>query len=138
MSARREPTETTEAARAALESQASAPVLRVTLTIGAVTAEARAGSREPAADADAAPAFVSGTHADSFVADTVARCDVCDAEVADDDDEEGEGYAVPGRGLYVWARGEDVRREEPRLCGDCAAAVGVSALARWEIEEEEG
>ena len=74
-------------------------------------------------------------HAALFVADESVRCDVCNAVVAEDADE---GYAVAGRGLYVWARGEDVRYEEPHLCAGCAAAVGVSALARWEIEEEEG
>jgi hypothetical protein len=79
--------------------------------------------------------FVSATHAALFVSDETVRCDVCSAVVAADADD---GYAVTGRGLYVWARGEDVRYEEPHLCAGCAAAVGVSALARWEIEEEEG
>jgi hypothetical protein len=63
------------------------------------------------------------------------RCDVCGAVVEEDD---GEGADVPGRALYVWARGDELRREEPPLCSSCAAALGLSALGRWEIEEEEG
>lgn len=62
-------------------------------------------------------------------------CDVCGAEVGEDS---GEGPAVPGQGLYLWSRGEEMRREEVPLCDACAAALGVTALARWEIEEEEG
>jgi hypothetical protein len=62
-------------------------------------------------------------------------CDVCGELVPEDS---GEGHAVPGRALYVWARGDETRREEPPLCASCAAALGLTALARWEIEEEEG
>ncbi|HEY2512068.1 MAG TPA: hypothetical protein VGI39_14470 [Polyangiaceae bacterium] len=64
-----------------------------------------------------------------------AACDVCGADVGEDS---GEGPAVPGLGMYLWARGEETRREEVPLCDACAAALGVAALARWEIEEEEG
>jgi hypothetical protein len=67
----------------------------------------------------------------------IDRCDVCGEPVAADADED-EGYAVRGSALYVWTRGTEVRYEEPPLCPSCAAAIGVSALARWEIEEEEG
>ena len=57
------------------------------------------------------------------------RCDVCDVAI------EGE---PAGRGLYMWTRGDEVRFEEPALCGDCATAIGVTALAQWDMEEEEG
>ena len=57
------------------------------------------------------------------------RCDACDSPI------EGE---PAGRGLYMWTRGEEVRFEEPALCADCATAIGVTALAQWDIEEEEG
>lgn len=57
------------------------------------------------------------------------RCDVCNEPI------EGE---PPGRGLYVWTRGDEVRREEPALCPSCSTAIGVSALAAWSVEEEEG
>ena len=35
-------------------------------------------------------------------------------------------------------RGEEVRIEEPPLCAACATAIGVTALAQWSVEEEEG
>ena len=57
------------------------------------------------------------------------RCDVCDELI------EGE---APGRGLYMWTRGDEVRFEEPPLCEGCATAIGVTALAQWSLEEEEG
>jgi len=63
-------------------------------------------------------------------------CDVCGEHVDEDDDDAG--HAVAGHGLYVWTRGEETRREEPPLCPSCAAALGLTALARWEIDEEEG
>ena len=65
----------------------------------------------------------------------VERCDVCGEPVGEEPEE---GFAVGGSALYVWTRGAEVRYEEPPLCPSCAAAIGVSALARWEIEEEEG
>jgi hypothetical protein len=71
-----------------------------------------------------------------FAEDPAANeCDVCGERVTEDDDE---AHAVAGRGLYVWARGDVIRREEPPLCPSCATALGLTALARWEIEEEEG
>ncbi len=45
---------------------------------------------------------------------------------------------MPGEGVYLWARGNEVRYEKAPLCPSCAAAIGMTALARWEIEEEEG
>jgi hypothetical protein len=72
-----------------------------------------------------------------FEEEGACRCDVCGESVEDDS---GEGTAIPGRALYVWTRGggEPPRRDEPPLCPSCAAALGLSALQRWEIEEEEG
>jgi hypothetical protein len=57
------------------------------------------------------------------------RCDACNEAI------EGE---PAGRGLYVWTRGDEVRYEEPPLCARCATAIGVTALATWSVEEEEG
>jgi len=54
-------------------------------------------------------------------------CDACDRRI------EGE---PGGRGYYVWARGEEVRRETPPLCASCAQAIGIAALAMWELEED--
>jgi hypothetical protein len=80
--------------------------------------------------------FVLG-HDALFADDGARRCDACGGDVEDAD---GEGHAVPGSGLYVWTRGGDgaTTRDEPPLCASCAAALGLTALARWEIEEEEG
>ena len=43
-----------------------------------------------------------------------------------------------GSGLVVWSRGEEVRREEPGLCPNCGCAIGLAALALWELEEDGG
>lgn len=54
-------------------------------------------------------------------------CDSCGKTVA------GE---PAGSGLYVWTRGDEVRYEEPPLCTRCANAIGLAALAQWELEED--
>jgi hypothetical protein len=56
-------------------------------------------------------------------------CDACNEVI------EGE---PAGHGLYMWTRGDEVRFEEPALCSRCATAIGVTALAAWSMEEEEG
>ena len=56
-------------------------------------------------------------------------CDACNEVI------EGE---PAGHGLYMWTRGDEVRFEEPALCRRCATAIGVTALAAWSMEEEEG
>ena len=60
---------------------------------------------------------------------TAVHCDQCGEAI------EGE---PPGRGLYMWTRGDERRFEEPALCAQCSIAIGVSALAAWNLEEEEG
>ena len=52
---------------------------------------------------------------------------------ANDDDTRFEG-----RGLLLFTRGDERRYEEPRLCADCASVIGIAALQRWEMEEDEG
>jgi hypothetical protein len=67
------------------------------------------------------------------------RCDVCGEPVQDDDEDVAESpFSVSGHGLYIWSRGDKIVYEEPPLCASCGTAIGMSALARWEIEEEEG
>ena len=66
---------------------------------------------------------------DAQGSDTFLICDACDQEI------EGE---PAGSGLYVWARGGEIRIEEPPLCSACATAIGMTALAQWSVEEEEG
>lgn len=78
--------------------------------------------------------FISATHALLFES-TDDRCSVCSDPLEADEEE---GTRVRGCGLLVWARGEERRYEEPQLCPGCASAIGVSALQRWEIEEDEG
>jgi hypothetical protein len=56
-------------------------------------------------------------------------CDACNAPI------EGE---PAGHGLLVFPRGDQVLREEPPLCERCALAIGMTALYRWEMEEEDG
>lgn len=74
--------------------------------------------------------FVTASHAVLFQEPEANRCDVCGATL------DGEGET--SRGLLVWSRGEERRYTEPPLCQTCATAVGVTALHRWEIEEDEG
>jgi hypothetical protein len=57
----------------------------------------------------------------------VFECDSCGKRI------EGE---PAGHGLYVWTRGDEVRYEEPPLCSSCANAIGLAALALWELEED--
>jgi hypothetical protein len=57
------------------------------------------------------------------------ECDACGKNV------EGE---PAGHGLYVWTRGDEARYEEPPLCAACANAIGLAALAQWELEEDDG
>ncbi len=82
---------------------------------------------------------VVASHEVLFGAAEEPRCDACGealppADATDDD----EGYGVPGSGIYLWTRGDEVRVEKAPLCARCASAIGMTALARWEIEEEEG
>ncbi|HEY6882009.1 MAG TPA: hypothetical protein VI299_28465 [Polyangiales bacterium] len=58
----------------------------------------------------------------------VLFCDACGQPVSGD----------AGSGLLVFARGDQPIYEEPPLCAHCSVALGVTALARWAEEEEEG
>ena len=80
-------------------------------------------------------AFVTAGHAILFDDDSERRCDICSAEISPDPDD---GSSYSGSALYVSIRGDRVVYDEPPLCPSCAVAVGGTALARWDIEEEEG
>ena len=69
------------------------------------------------------------THRALFCQPGERRCDVCDAAMVSGED--------GGSGLYVWTRGDEVRYEEPPLCLTCGPAIAVSAMRRWEEEDEE-
>jgi hypothetical protein len=76
-----------------------------------------------------ADAALKNWNSEVSVEEAAIRCDACDEFI------EGE---PAGRGLYMWTRGDEVRFEEPALCGNCATAIGMTALATWSAEEEEG
>jgi hypothetical protein len=63
-------------------------------------------------------------------------CDACGTQLPEAGDEDA--LELTGSGVYMWTRGDAVRFERAPLCASCAAAIGMTALARWEIEEEEG
>ena len=98
-------------------------------------AESRLDPETPAT-AKPAPAttFVTASHEVLFQKASAPQCDACGLPVTRD----AEGSMAPsGSGLYVWARGDEVRYEEPPLCSDCAAAIGLTQLQLWEQEDDE-
>lgn len=72
------------------------------------------------------------THQILFEKDETVRCDACGTPITED-----EGERVAGRGLLVFARGEEVRYEEPHLCNECATAVGITQHRIWDLEDDE-
>jgi hypothetical protein len=99
----------------------------------ASSSEAPAATSLPPAAADE---LIVVSHELLFDEVPSSRCDACGEPLAEAD--APDGYGVPGRGVYLWARGEETRLESVPLCASCASAIGMTALARWEIEEEEG
>jgi hypothetical protein len=83
------------------------------------------------------PAWVVVSHEALFEETAASRCDAC-GETIVEGEAGGEPFGFPGAGAYLWARGEETRIERVPLCASCASAIGMTALARWEIEEEEG
>ena len=67
----------------------------------------------------------------SFADTSAPRCDVCDAVL---DPKHGEEQ---GTGVYLWARGRDVRREIVPLCPTCSQAVYGAAVGFFDFEDEE-
>jgi hypothetical protein len=74
---------------------------------------------------------------DALFAPEEPHCDACGL-VLDAADADDEGELDGGHGLYVWARNGETFYEEPPLCAACATAITITALQRWEIEEEDG
>lgn len=109
----------------------AALVARLRARYGRGVSAARPSTTPP----EGAPLEVAGQ--DPVVADPEdTRCDACGAVLPAIEDDEG--YELPGRGVYLWLRGGEVTFEHAPLCASCASAIGMTALARWEIEEEEG
>jgi len=76
-------------------------------------------------------AFATASHADLFAEAASSRCDVCNAPLDMKSDEER------GTGIYVWARGDEVRREQVPLCPTCSNAIVASALGFIDFDDEE-
>jgi hypothetical protein len=92
----------------------------------------------PDESATARDELVIATHAALFGAEGTRQCDACGQPLTPGHGLDDEGFAVEGEGVYLWTRGTEVRFEKAPLCASCASAIGMTALARWEIEEEEG
>lgn len=54
-------------------------------------------------------------------------CSLCETPLV-------EGAAA--KGLFMWTRGEDIRFEEPPLCGRCSGSVSISAFLSWPWEDD--
>jgi hypothetical protein len=104
-----------------------------TPTCGSCDADER---RDCAQDAPRETSFVVVSHEALFTATAHEACDACGAALPKES--ESEAYELCGRGVYLWIRGGESRLEDAPLCASCASAIGMTALARWEIEEEEG
>ena len=94
------------------------------------------GSAPERVDESTSAPFMSASHERLFEAHEATRCDACQSPLPLAG--EATAYGVEGRGVYVWQRGGEARHEAAPLCPACASAIGMTALARWEIEEEEG
>ena len=70
-----------------------------------------------------------GTHRALFAHPSERRCDLCDASIP--------LHEGGGSGLFIWNRGGEVRYEEPPLCVHCGPALALTAMRRWEEEDEE-
>jgi hypothetical protein len=101
-------------------------------------AAAREASQEQSSRNLAAEDFVVASHESLFARSESVHCDACGEPLDDEDLDGGDSYEMRGAGVYLWARGDGVEREKAPLCASCASAIGMTALARWEIEEEEG
>ena len=92
-------------------------------------------AQQAAAEGDTTASCVTATHEVLFEVCEPTRCDACGGSLPDEPDD---GRGLAGRGTYMWLRGDTVEVESVPLCASCAAAIGITALSRWEIEEEEG
>lgn len=84
--------------------------------------------------------FVVASHEMLFVPSDEKVCDACGRSVVTgpSSDDASSSILDDARGTYLWARGDETTLESVPLCAACASAIGATALARWEIEEEEG
>jgi hypothetical protein len=104
-------------------------------TSGTTTDAPSTSGSIPAAPDAPADTWSVASHEALFASQAEPRCDVCGGALLSAGDDLP--YAV-GHGVYVFARGSESRVEHAPLCASCASAIGMTALGRWEIEEEEG
>jgi hypothetical protein len=119
-----------------LENEALVADCATAATTGDATVQVGDAASVEAAGNVAEPGLVTASHRALFQVAEQTSCDACGAPLPDS--EEDDGFGVPGYGVYMWTRGDTVRFERAPLCASCASAIGMTALARWEIEEEEG
>jgi len=78
------------------------------------------------------PAIFAAPSSTEIVAEgSGPRCDVCNAKLDPKEDEH------QGTGIYVWARGGDVRREIVPLCPTCSHVVFAAAVGYLDFDDEE-
>lgn len=65
-------------------------------------------------------------------------CDACGDVLDTLSESEEDTHAPRGEGALLWFRDGVLREEKRPLCPSCAAAIGMTALSRWAIEEDEG
>ncbi len=90
-------------------------------------------SVSPPSTHEATTHFATASHDALFQTQSEQRCDVCGCALCEDDGK----WAVGGAGMFVWARGEDVRRENAPLCAECGTAIFASALGSLDLDDEE-
>jgi hypothetical protein len=79
--------------------------------------------------------FVVASHEILFASSDEILCDACAGAIHA---QERDDAPPNGQATYLWARGDETILEKVPLCASCASVIGMTALARWEIEEEEG
>ncbi len=75
--------------------------------------------------------FATASHLDLFAEASERRCDVCGDAL---DPAESEEH---GTGVYIWARGDEVRRDEAPLCASCSSGIIASAYGFFDGDDEE-
>jgi hypothetical protein len=83
--------------------------------------------------------FVIG-HEILFAPAIIDHCDACgDLLLAHEmPSSDSDRASNASHGVYLTARGTEIRLEKAPLCGSCSTAIGMTALMQWDLEEEEG
>ena len=77
--------------------------------------------------------FVTASHHSLFA--VTPLCSVCNDPLHQGTDDDASPFAVQGRGLLLFSRGDERRAEEPLLCETCSTAVGLAALRQFHGDE---